>query len=362
MKWLLTGGAGFIGSNSARRLLAEGHKVIILDNLVRRGSRLNLEWLRHQGAFEFVRGDVRDTGCLQDVFRRNRDIDVVLHLAAQVAVTTSQARPREDFEINAAGTFNILEAARQYKPDAVVLNASTNKVFGSMTEARLREAGRRYEFAELPGGVPENSPLDFHSPYGCSKGAADQYVADYARIYGLPTVNFRQSCIYGYRQFGVEDQGWVAWFSICALLGRTITIYGDGRQVRDVLFIDDLVDCYLAAAANIHTTRGQHYNIGGGPKNTMSLLELLALLQEQVRRKVFYRFSNWRPGDQKVFVCNIGKAKRDFGWEPRTTAQQGVAMLVEWLAQNCRLILQAENDEIAGQPALASVASPGRCL
>lgn len=342
MKWLITGGAGFIGSNTAKRLLTEGHRVVILDNLSRKGSWLNQEWLRQHGSFDLVQGDVRDFDCLKHIFERHPEIDVVLNLAAQVAVTTSVAEPREDFEINALGTFNVLEAVRQCRPQAIVLNASTNKVFGHMERLKLRKENGRYEAVDLPAGVSEEFPLDFYSPYGCSKGAADQYVRDYARIYGLRTVNFRQSCIYGYRQFGVEDQGWVAWFAICAVLGRVLTLYGDGRQVRDVLFIDDLVQCYLQAAETIETTRGQHYNVGGGPKNTLSLLELIQLLQKQLNRKVHYRFSDWRLGDQKVFVSDIRKAKRDFHWQPRVGVEEGVAQLVGWVSQNSDLILQAE--------------------
>ncbi len=342
MKWLVTGGAGFIGSNTTKRLLAEGHKVIVLDNLSRKGSRLNLEWLRQQGEFDFVCGDVRDAASLKRILEQNKDIGVVLHLAAQVAVTTSQSQPLEDFEINARGTFNVLDAVRQYKPDAIVLNASTNKVFGQMDRLKLQNRNGRYESLDLPNGVPEEFPLDFHSPYGCSKGAADQYVRDYARIYGLRTVNFRQSCIYGYRQFGMEDQGWVAWFVICAVLGQPITIYGDGRQVRDVLFVDDLVECYLQAVEHIQTARGQHYNVGGGPKNTLSLLELVVLLEERLHRKMECRFSDWRPGDQRVFVCDISKARRDLGWEPRITVPEGFSKLFEWVSQNRNLILQAE--------------------
>jgi len=334
MKWLITGGAGFIGCNAARRLLAEGHRVVILDSLSRRGSALNLDWLREQGEFDVVQGDVRQVETLRGIFEQHPDIGVVLHLAAQVAVTTSVAKPREDFEINALGTFNVLEAVRQCQPGAIVLHASTNKVFGQLEGVKLRQKGTRYEAANLPKGVSEDFPLDFHSPYGCSKGAADQYVHDYARIYGLRTVNFRQSCIYGYRQFGMEDQGWVAWFAICAVLGRSICVYGDGRQVRDVLFVDDLVDCYLQAAARIEATRGQHYNIGGGPANTLSLIELIQLLQQQLGRKVEHRFADWRPGDQKIYVSDIRKAQRDFGWQPRTRVAQGLGAFLEWVADN----------------------------
>src|SRR3990172_406111 len=276
MRWLVTGGAGFIGANAAARLAREGNEVVVYDNFSRLGSKQNARWLSAQRGLRILPGDVRDWRALTHLFQVFGPFDVVLHLAAQVVVTTSVADPRTDFETNALGTFNVCEAVRQFAPGAVLLNASTNKVYGGMDDAAVVERGGRYVYADLPYGVSEDQPVDFHSPYGCSKGAGDQYVRDYARIYGLRTVNFRQSCIYGYRQFGVEDQGWVAWFTIAALLGRPITVYGDGKQVRDVLFIDDLVDCYLAAVRQIDAVAGQTFNIGGGTEHSLSLLELLA--------------------------------------------------------------------------------------
>lgn len=334
MKWLITGGAGFIGCNTAKRLLDIGDKIIVFDNLSRKGADINLNWLKGQGKFEFVKGDVRNFEQLKDVFLKHKDIDVVLHLAAQVAVTTSVSNPREDFEINALGTFNICEAVRQFKPDAILLYASTNKVYGAMDDVKVIENNGRYEYADLPHGLSETRPLDFHSPYGCSKGAADQYVLDYSRIYGLRTVSFRQSCIYGYHQFGIEDQGWVAWFTICAVLGKDITIYGDGKQIRDILFISDLIDCYMEATKKINISSGNAYNIGGGPENTISLLELVKLLEEMTGRKVMCKFSDWRPGDQKVFVCNIDKAKRDLGWFPKVKKEEGIELLFKWVKEN----------------------------
>ena len=330
MKVLITGGAGFIGCNAAKVFLDKGYQVIILDNLSRRGADINLSWLREQGEFEFVKGDIRNFNKLKEIFKIHRDIDVILHLAAQVAVTTSVSNPREDFEINALGTFNVCEAVRQFKPDAILLYASTNKVYGAMENAKVIENNGRYEYADLPDGVSEEHPLDFHSPYGCSKGAADQYVLDYSRIYGLKTVSIRQSCIYGYHQFGIEDQGWVAWFTICAVLGKKIMIYGDGKQVRDVLFIDDLIDSYLKAIDHIDNVSGQSYNIGGGPGNTLSLLELISLLEEFSKKNIYYAFDNWRPGDQKVFICNIRKAEKDLMWTPKTSVRDGVKKLYDW--------------------------------
>ncbi|MBI2166610.1 MAG: SDR family NAD(P)-dependent oxidoreductase [Chloroflexi bacterium] len=339
MKWLITGGAGFIGCNAARRLMEAGHRVVVFDNLSRRGASENLAWLREHGEFSFIKGDVRDFGQLEQVFREHQDADVVLHLAAQVAVTTSVQNPREDFDINALGTFNVCEAVRLYAPHTVLLNASTNKVYGELGQAKVEESSSRYRYVDLPHGIPETLSIDFHSPYGCSKGAGDQYVKDYGRIYGLKTVNFRQSCIYGPRQFGIEDQGWVAWFAIASVLGQPITIYGDGKQVRDVLYIDDLVDCYVKAVEHIGRAAGKSYNIGGGPANTLSLLELLGMLRELLGKKLQYTFSDWRPGDQRVFVCDIRKAREDLGWQPHVGAKEGVERLFRWVRDNRSLFI-----------------------
>jgi CDP-paratose 2-epimerase len=330
LKWFITGGAGFIGCNCAKRLIEDGQSLIILDNLSRKGAELNLRWLKRCGHFEFVKGDVREPKIIEETVRRIRP-DVVLHLAAQVAVTTSVTDPRTDFEINALGTFNVCEAVRRWVPESILLNASTNKVYGAMDGIRVVESNGRYAYADLPSGVSESQPLDFHSPYGCSKGVGDQYVHDYHRIYGLRTVNFRQSCIYGYRQFGIEDQGWVAWFTIAAVFGKPVTIYGDGRQARDILFIDNLVGCYLAAVQNIEKTSGQCFNIGGGPNNVISLLELIAMLKEFVGRGIRVDYADWRPGDQKVFVCDVRRAEQVFGWKPDTSVPIGVEHLVRWV-------------------------------
>ncbi|HEX2978697.1 MAG TPA: NAD-dependent epimerase/dehydratase family protein, partial [Anaerolineaceae bacterium] len=254
---MVTGGAGFIGSNYVARLLKRGEHVTVYDNLSRAGAKMNLVWLRQtfgQDAFELVQGDVRDADLLA---RTARQADLIVHLAAQVAVTTSVVDPREDFSINAQGTFNLLEAARASGRNPVVIYASTNKVYGGMEDVRVVEDQNGYIYADYPNGIPETMPLDFHSPYGCSKGTGDQYVRDYHRIYGLPTVVMRQSCIYGPRQFGVEDQGWVAWFLIAAVTGKPISIYGDGKQVRDILFVEDLLNAYDAAIDHIDGCAGQ---------------------------------------------------------------------------------------------------------
>lgn len=335
---LITGGAGFIGSNLANRLLKRGHEVTIYDNLSRSGCELNLEWLRKvygSDGFSFVRGDVTDFDLLCEA---SEGAQQIYHLAGQVAVTTSVKDPRQDFEHNALGTFNALEAARLSGDDPLFIYASTNKVYGGMKETKIVEESTRYRYADLPFGVPETQPLDFHSPYGCSKGAGDQYVRDYARIYGLRGVVARQSCIYGYRQLGIEDQGWVAWFIIAALKGRPITIYGNGKQVRDVLFIDDLLDAYDAIAQNIETTAGQIYNVGGGPQNTMSVwAEFGPALQELFGREVSVKHTDWRPGDQPVYISDIRKAERELGWSPKVSVSEGITRLFEWIQHNQKL-------------------------
>ncbi|HUA21068.1 MAG TPA: SDR family NAD(P)-dependent oxidoreductase [Bryobacteraceae bacterium] len=343
MSIIITGGAGFIGSNAASRYLQRGERVVVIDNLSRDGVRKNLEWLRPQGSLEFIQLDIRQGADLARVFQQHRDASRVLHLAAQVAVTTSVTAPREDFEINALGTFNVLEAMRQADMQAPVLYSSTNKVYGEMTEIGTAEVQGRYAYATLPQGVSEERNLDFHSPYGCSKGAADQYVIDYHRIYGLRTICFRQSCIYGYRQFGAEDQGWVAWFMIASQLRRPITVYGDGKQVRDILFIDDLLDAYDCAFDAGSRAVGRVYNIGGGPDNVLSLLQLLAYIEKRQQRKLPFDFADWRPGDQKVFVSDIGRARTELGWTPKIDCDRGLGLLYNWVERNL---------ELFGEPAL----------
>ena len=334
MKIIITGGAGFIGCNAASRYLARDHEVVVVDNLSRAGGERNLEWLRPQGRLTFLNADVRDAEQIKEIFKTHSDAGLVFHLAGQVAVTNSVADPRSDFEANALGTFNVLEATRLADIQAPFIFSSTNKVYGGLESAGIVERDGRHAYAELAAGVSEQQNLDFHSPYGCSKGAADQYVRDYHRIYGLQTVVFRQSCIYGYRQFGMEDQGWVAWFIIAAMQGRPITIYGDGKQVRDVLFIDDLLDAFDAAAANIDQTQGNVYNIGGGPPNILSLRELLDYLEEKQNQPVAYEQADWRPGDQKVYVSDIRKAKEEFGWSPKICVKHGLDLLHDWVASN----------------------------
>ncbi len=333
--YFVTGGAGFIGSNYVYRLLERGEKVTIYDNLSRAGAPRNLKWLQEtfgEQAFTLVVGDVRDAGQLVVAAR---SADVIVHLAGQVAVTTSVVKPREDFEINALGTFNVLEAARLNDRDPIFLYSSTNKVYGGMEDVRVVERGGRWEYDTLPFGAPETQPLDFHSPYGCSKGTGDQYVRDYARIYGLRSVVLRQSCIYGPRQFGVEDQGWVAWMVIAAVTGRQITVYGDGKQIRDLLHVYDLNDAYDAVIEKIDQVRGEVFNLGGGPQNTMSIwAEFGPRLEKLLGRPVPVAHGDWRPGDQKVFVADIRKAEQRLGWKPQYDVEKGVRQLFDWVTVN----------------------------
>ncbi len=332
---LITGGAGFIGSNYAARCLSRGEQVVIFDNLSRRGADLNIEWLSdhyNRKSFELIKEDIRDA---EAVKAAAKGADRVLHLAAQVAVTTSVTDPKTDFEINANGTFNALEAARASGRKPAFLYASTNKVYGGMEDVAVVELESRYDYQDLPDGASEKQPLDFHSPYGCSKGCGDQYVRDYYRIYDLPTVVFRQSCIYGIRQFGVEDQGWLAWFVIAALTGRPITIYGNGKQVRDVLFIDDLLDAYDAAFGHIKTSAGQIFNIGGGRDNSIAVwTEFRPLLENLLGKPIKTRVREWRPGDQPVFISDIRKAQSLLGWQPKIGVEQGIRRLFNWVKEN----------------------------
>jgi CDP-paratose 2-epimerase len=337
---VITGGAGFIGSNLADALLGRGERVIIYDNLSRPGTEKNLKWLvaRYPKLVETEVADVRDAERLRRVVRRAH---TVYHLAAQVAVTSSVTDPSHDFEVNAGGTLNVLEAARLAGHQPAVLFTSTNKVYGELAGVPISLNGRRYLFEDNRPGITEQQALDFHSPYGCSKGAADQYVRDFARIYDLPTCVFRMSCIYGPRQFGTEDQGWVAHFVISALSGRPITVYGDGRQVRDILYVDDLIDAMLRSVEAARSAPGRIYNVGGGHENAVSLLEVLELLEAILGRAVERRFAAWRPGDQRIYVSDIGKIGRELDWRPRVTKEEGLRRLIDWIRENATVVLPA---------------------
>ena len=327
---LITGGAGFVGSNLADALLGDGHKVIVADNFSRGGVRLNAAWLKakHGDRVRIETVDVRDAARIRPLVRESRQ---VFHLAAQVAVTTSLVDPATDLETNIIGTFNVLEAARTMLNPPAVLFTSTNKVYGGMEEVPVEMIGGRYAYADGRRGVSEEARLDFHSPYGCSKGAADQYVHDYARIYGLPTVVFRMSCIYGTRQFGTEDQGWVAHFARAMLGGEPLTIYGDGHQVRDILWIEDLVRAMRGAMDRIDTVAGEVFNVGGGAANAVSVRGVIECLRAITGSKVPVALSDWRPGDQKVYVSDTSKLERVLGWKAETPWEAGLEKLVEWL-------------------------------
>src|SRR5262245_4905680 len=330
---LITGGAGFVGCNAARFFRARNWGVTVLDNLSRQGTDKNLEWLRDNTSFDFEHVDIRDRASVDRVLSEQR-YDAVLHLAAQVAVTTSVTDPSTDFAINAMGTFHVLDAIRRFCPEAVFINASTNKVYGKIVGAEYDLREGRYAYTNRPFGIGETEPLDFLSPYGCSKGAADQYALDFARIYGIPATSFRQSCIYGPRQFGVEDQGWVAWFAIASLLGRDITIFGDGRQVRDVLHVEDLMRAYEAAIRAPDKVAAQAFNVGGGPGFILSLLDLVSLLAERLKCQLPLQWDEWRPGRQPVYVRDIRKLDETLGWKPEIDVATGVTHLIDWVARS----------------------------
>ena len=346
---LITGGAGFIGCNLADRLAGDGHDIIVFDALSRPGVEGNLAWLeeRHGSRIQAIIGDVRDE---QQAVRAAAEAKAVFHMAAQVAVTTSLANPRDDFDINVRGTLNLLDAIRLRGERIPFIFASTNKVYGDLGDLPFRMAGERYEPEGLlaQAGINESRPLDFHTPYGCSKGAADQYVLDYARSFGIPSVVFRMSCIYGQRQMGTEDQGWVAHFLIRALSSEPITLYGDGRQVRDILDVHDAVDAYVRALERIDAVQGRAFNLGGGPDNAVSLLELVDEIRAITGREVELRFEDWRQGDQRWYVSDTRAAQSALDLGTARGWRDGVARLAEWLSE--------ERGQPLAAPAFASAA------
>lgn len=337
MKVLITGGCGFLGSNLAEDALARGDELVVFDNLYRSGSRVNLTWLQQRGKFVFEHGDIRNATDISRVVQGLKP-DAIFHLAGQVAMTTSIANPRMDFEVNAIGTINLLEAARKYCPEAVIVYSSTNKVYGDLEQYSYTETPTRFRCIEHPEGFDESIPLEFHSPYGCSKGSADQYMMDYARIYDLKTVVFRHSSMYGGRQYASYDQGWVGWFCQKAVatsrgqLDEPFTISGTGKQVRDVLHADDMKRLYMAAVEKADKAIGQVFNIGGGIENSLSLLELFAVLESLLKVRLDYIHLPVRSSDQRVFVANIEKAKRLLNWKPSVCVQNGVSRMVDWVS------------------------------
>lgn len=334
MKILITGGLGFIGVNSVL-FFSKENEVHIIDNLSRKGSIHNYNQIIDHPNVNVHIADIRNNDDVVRIIKKIKP-DVILHLAGQVAVTTSVINPKEDFEINILGTFNILEALRIHCPESLLIFSSTNKVYGDYKN-NLVEEKNRYSYQDFYC-VNEDVNLDFHSPYGCSKGSADQYVRDYSRIFNLKTVVLRQSCIYGPNQFGIEDQGWVAWFTIAGIYNKKFYIYGDGKQVRDVLHIEDLILLYSMIIDNADKCKGKIYNVGGGINNTLSLIELISLLENLTDKKLTYEFSDWRPGDQKIYISDINKIKNDTGWEPKINIKDGIKTLINWVSNNDQIL------------------------
>ena len=335
MKYIVTGGCGFVGRNLAAEVLRRGEELYVMDNLYRFGSSDNLNWLRQQGEFKYYPYDIRNSNDVETMIKEVQP-DYIFHLAGQVAMTTSIANPRLDFEINALGTFNLLDSVRKYCPKAVVMYSSTNKVFGDFERLHFKETESRYICEEYPNGFPSDMTLDFHSPYGCSKGSADQYLLDFHRIYGIKTIVFRHSSMFGVNQHATFDQGWIGWFCQQALEIKAnpkrepFTISGTGKQVRDVLYNDDIVNLYFMAKDS-EAAYGQVFAIGGGIENSLSLLELFKMLESKLGIKMEYKQLPWRESDQKVFVADIEKAKRLIGWEPKVSADDGISRMLDWL-------------------------------
>jgi CDP-paratose 2-epimerase len=336
MKYLITGGCGFLGSNIASKILEQGDELVVFDSLYRFGSYQNKEWLETQGEFTFIHGDIRNTNDVERTIKTHKP-DVIYHLAGQVAMTTSIADPRMDFEVNVGGSFNLLNAVRLYSPESTIIYSSTNKVYGDLEQFTYEETATRYECVEKPNGFDESVNLDFHSPYGTSKGSADQYMLDFARIYGLKTVVFRHSSMFGGRQFATYDQGWIGWFTQQAINIKNgtqkepFTISGNGKQVRDIAHAEDMVALYLKASTKIDSIKGQAFNVGGGMANSSSLLELFSFLESELNIKMTYTGLPVRESDQRVFVADLTKAKELIGWEPKVSKEEGIRKMIEWI-------------------------------
>jgi len=335
MKIMITGGCGFLGSNIAAKAISLGHELLIFDNLSRSGAIANLNWLKEKGDFDFFHGDVRSQENVERAINSFKP-DQIFHLAGQVAMTTSLERPRLDFEINVLGTLNILEAVRTLSPHTSLLYSSTNKVYGNLEGLTYEEEGTKYKLTDFPKGLPETITLDFHSPYGCSKGAADQYILDYSRMFGIKASVFRHSSMYGGRQFATYNQGWVGWFCKKAVdqsQGRVekFTVSGTGKQVRDLLHANDMAELYFLAANNIEKVAGQAYNIGGGVENSVSVLELLSFLETELDCKLAFNHISPRESDQKVFIAAITKIESTLGWSPKVHWKNGVRQMIEWV-------------------------------
>jgi CDP-paratose 2-epimerase len=337
IKILITGAAGFIGTNCCEHFITNGYQIFAIDNFSRKTSLINALYLKNRHKIKVFQADIRHQEKVFSLISKIRP-NAIIHLAGQVAVTTSVKNPLADFQINAQGTLNLLEACRRFSPKTFFINASTNKVYGKIDSLKVVQGGNRYRFIKQKTGVAETCPLDFHSPYGCSKGVADQYTLDYARIYGLKTVTMRQSCIYGPRQFGMEDQGWIAWFTIAALKRKPITIYGNGKQVRDVLHVKDLCRAYEKAIFKQKQISGEALNIGGGARNTLSLLELIQFIESELKIRLNLKFSSWRPGDQPLYVSDLRKSKKMLGWKPIVSTKQGLVEIIRWTQDHASLL------------------------
>lgn len=339
MKYLITGGCGFLGSNIASEILKQGDELVVFDSLYRFGSYQNLEWLKTQGKFEFIHGDIRNTNDVERTIKTHKP-DVIYHLAGQVAMTTSIVDPRMDMEVNVGGSFNLLNAVRLYSPESTIIYSSTNKVYGDLEQFTYEETNTRYNCIEKPNGFDEKVTLDFHSPYGTSKGSADQYMLDFARIYGIKTVVFRHSSMFGGRQFATYDQGWIGWFTQQAINIKNgtqkepFTISGNGKQVRDIAYASDMIDLYLKASTKIDSIKGQAFNVGGGMSNSSSLLELFSFLESELNIKMNYTQLPVRESDQRVFVSDLTKAKELIGWEPKVSKEEGISKMIEWVSAN----------------------------
>ena len=334
MKLLVTGGCGFLGSNLSAEALRRGHELFIFDNLSRSGSDRNRQWIETQGSFKHFHSDIRNRNDVE-VAMRTAKPDAVFHLAGQVAMTTSIANPLLDFEVNVLGSFNVLEAVRAFCPEAAVIYSSTNKVYGDLESLEYTETDKRYSCPDFPQGFPESLTLDFRSPYGCSKGAADQYMLDYHRVFGIRTAVFRHSSMYGGRQYATYDQGWIGWFCQKALEASRgnaapFTISGNGKQVRDVLYSADMVELYFNTLAHMDRAAGQAFNVGGGMSNSLSLLELFSLLEQKLGARLNYTKLPVRESDQKVFVADTSKAQRLLDWKPQTGGDAGISAMLQW--------------------------------
>jgi len=336
MKYFITGGCGFLGSNLAAQVLKNGDELFVFDNLFRTGSEQNLIWLKSQGSFKHYHSDIRSYNDVEFAIKESKP-DVIFHLAGQVAMTTSLSNPRLDFEINVLGGHNLLECIRKYAPEAIITYSSTNKVYGDFDWINFKETETRFVAEGYESGFDESIPLNFQSPYGCSKGATDQYMLDYSKMFGLKTIVFRHSSIFGGRQFSTVDQGWIGWFVKQALdikngnLKEPFTISGTGKQVRDVLFATDLINCYFSAIKNIEKTKGKAYNIGGGFNNSLSLLELFKILENKLNIEMKFNQLPERASDQKVFIADINKAVSDFDFKVNTNSNEGIDKMINWI-------------------------------